>query len=186
MASNVFGSPITNLTLQGMPEYIGKNITRLDRAKVALNMKNAQEKDINARHYIEAVKARWGYGVSTLCLIYNATGDPLKLVQSHNWYGHIGPAPCPAMVENGQWGAFLHVKRSGTASGSSAAVVYRGKNADGDLCDWMLSWSNPWNRNHWDNSVYSDETDNWGYISNMLYNSGLQHSDEWNGCVSTG
>lgn len=49
MASNVFGNPITNATLEAMPEYIGKKITRADRAHVAWNMRNAEGKDVNAR-----------------------------------------------------------------------------------------------------------------------------------------
>ncbi|KAK8940939.1 hypothetical protein KSP39_PZI010781 [Platanthera zijinensis] len=153
MASNVFGNPITNTTLQGMPEYMDKPITRKDRARVAFNMKNAQEKDRNARQYVENLKARWGTGVSTLCVVYNSTGDTLTFITSHNWFGHIGPAPYPTNIRNGQWGGFLHVKKSGAASGSAAAVVYRGKNDAGANCDWMLSWSNPWNRIRYDNTV---------------------------------
>ena len=42
MGSNVFGNPITNKTLEQMPDYIGKKITRKDRAEVAMNMKNAE------------------------------------------------------------------------------------------------------------------------------------------------
>lgn len=153
MASNVFGNPITNATLEGMPEYAGRTIERIDRARVALNMKNAQNKDVNARQYVENVKQGWGTGVSTLCLVYNATGDTVTYVASHDWHGHIGPAPYPVEIANGQWGGYLHVKTSGTATGSSAAVVYRGKNGDGKECDWMLAWSNPWNRNSSDNTV---------------------------------
>ena len=52
MASNVFGTPITDATLQAMPDYIGKEITATDRAHVALNMKNAENKDVNARSFV--------------------------------------------------------------------------------------------------------------------------------------
>ena len=57
-------------------------------------------------------------------------------------------------IENGQWGAFLHVKTSGTATGSSAAVVYKALTPGGNL-QWAVAWSNPWNRNGWDNQVFS-------------------------------
>ncbi|CAK9327853.1 unnamed protein product [Citrullus colocynthis] len=60
-----------------MPEYEGRTITRRDRAHVAFNMKNAEDKDRNAREYVENLKKRWGTGVSALCLIYNATGDTI-------------------------------------------------------------------------------------------------------------
>ncbi|KAI8031730.1 hypothetical protein LOK49_LG01G02719 [Camellia lanceoleosa] len=135
-----------------MPEYADKKITRTDRAHVALNMKNAENKDRNARQYVENLKAQWGVGVSTLCLVYNATGDRVKFITSCDYWGHCGPAPYPVEIANGQWGAFLHVKRTGTATGSTAAVVYRGKNQADNTCDWMLAWSNPWNRT-WDNTV---------------------------------
>ncbi|KAK1296272.1 hypothetical protein QJS10_CPB15g02102 [Acorus calamus] len=192
MAYNVFGNPITNSTLEGMPEYMDKPITRMDRARVALNMKNAAEKDVNARQYVENLKARWGTGVSTLCLLYNATGDTVTLVTSHDWHGHIGPAPYPTAIANGQWGGFLHVKTSGTATGSSACVVYRGKNGVGDGCDWMLAWSNPWDRNLYDNMAYTEIREAghfnntvWGIVSGKLYSSGLTHTDKWKGCLST-
>ncbi|CAK9326820.1 unnamed protein product [Citrullus colocynthis] len=192
MAYNVFGNPITNQTLEAMPEYEGKTITRRDRAHVALNMKNAEDKDKNAREYVENLKKRWGTGVSTLCLIYNATGDTITYVCEHDWHGHIGPGPYPIEIANGQWGGFLHVKTSGTATGSSAAVVYRGLNNDGVHCDWMAAWSNPWDRSSWDNTAYTeireeghyDKYDNWGYISKLLYSSGYSKSDNWNGCIS--
>ncbi|GMJ14225.1 hypothetical protein HRI_005091700 [Hibiscus trionum] len=38
---------------------------------------------------------------------------------------------------NGQWGVFLHV-----GDESAGAVVYRGKNKDGQDCDWMQAWRN--------------------------------------------
>ncbi|KAI5356330.1 hypothetical protein L3X38_009225 [Prunus dulcis] len=50
MPSNVFGTPVTDQT------------------------------DINARNYVENLKKQSGYGVSTLCLVYNATGDTIRLV----------------------------------------------------------------------------------------------------------
>lgn len=74
-------------------------------------------------------------------------------VTDHSWHGHIGPGPYPTRIENGQWGGFLHVKTSGTATGSSAAVVYRGVNNNDQHCDWMAAWSNPWNRSTSDNTV---------------------------------
>ena len=85
----------------------------------------------------------------------------------------------------------MHVKTSGAATGSSAAVVYRGMNEAGVECDWMLSWSNPWNRASWDNTAYTEirearhyETVSWRDVSNLLYKSGITHSDKWKGCTS--
>ncbi|XP_010920412.2 23 kDa jasmonate-induced protein [Elaeis guineensis] len=194
MASNVFGNPITDQTLRGLPEYKDKPvITATDRATVALNMKNAGNKDVNARKFVENLKERYGNGVSTLCLVYNATGGTLNFVLSHDWHGHIGESPYPQQIDNGQWGAYLHVHTSGAAVGSSAAVVYRGKNEGGTTCDWMFGWSNPWNRWGNDNTVYTEireyrhyeDNDHWNYIQDKVEGSGLTHSDTWNGCVST-
>ncbi|KAL5707645.1 hypothetical protein ACHQM5_018522 [Ranunculus cassubicifolius] len=192
MASNVFGNPITNSTLEGMPEYLDKTITRTDRAHVALNMKNAGGKDVNARTYVENLKAAWGDGVSTLCVVYNATGDVVEFATAHDWHGHIGAAPYPQIIENGQWGAFLHVKTSGTATGSAAAVVYRGLNENGNSCDWMLCWSIPWSTLGSHNHAYTEireayhmDNNSWEYVDNLVGEAGLQHKDKWNGCVST-
>ncbi|EEC76881.1 hypothetical protein OsI_15086 [Oryza sativa Indica Group] len=42
------------------------------------------------------------------------------------------------------WAAFHHVHKSGDSSGSEAAVVYRGTNADGVERDLLVAWSTPW------------------------------------------
>ncbi|KAF3444316.1 hypothetical protein FNV43_RR14006 [Rhamnella rubrinervis] len=138
MAANVFGNPITDVTLKGMSEYIGKTITRRDRAHVALAMKNSEGKDVDAQTYVENLKRQWGVGVSTLCLVYNATGDTITYIWGTDWYGHIGPSPYPVKIQNGQW-----------------AVVYRGLNGDGESCDWMFGWANPWNRARRNNAAYT-------------------------------
>lgn len=93
MPSNVFGTPVTYQTVQALPEYIGKKIGRKERAHVALNMKNAEGKDINARNYVENLKKQSGYGISSLCLVYSATGDTIRLVANKDWSGNIGPIP---------------------------------------------------------------------------------------------
>nr|XP_008348390.2 23 kDa jasmonate-induced protein-like [Malus domestica] len=190
MTYNVFGNPITDETLKGMPEYADKQIERLDRAHVALNMKNAVEKDFNARTYVEKLKEQYGDGVSTLCLVYNATGDTISYANKKDWYGHIGNAPYPPLIANGQWGAFLHVKTAGASSGSTAAVVYQGLNHVSNECDWMLSWSNPWDRTSSDNKVYTDiqfadnfETQ-WILIYGFLARGQAYMKKTWHGCVS--
>ncbi|TQD84248.1 hypothetical protein C1H46_030179 [Malus baccata] len=83
-----------------------------------------------------------------LCLVYNATGDMIKFHANKDWYGHIGETPYPTEILNGQWGAFLHVQTTSPLplARSNAAVVYRGLNNAGSECDWLLSWSNPFNR----------------------------------------
>ncbi|RXH97450.1 hypothetical protein DVH24_007796 [Malus domestica] len=80
MASNVFGNPITNATLEGIPEYIGKGIDKKDRAHVAMYKKNDEGKAVDARKHVENLKKQYGNGVSAYCLVYNATGDTITYV----------------------------------------------------------------------------------------------------------
>ncbi|XP_015897677.3 23 kDa jasmonate-induced protein [Ziziphus jujuba] len=149
MALNVFGKPIGNETLKAMPKYqYNEVITAVDRAYEALIMKNADNKDVKARKFVESLKKNYGASlVATLCFIYNAAGNRLTFVVSHDWEGHIGDCPYPLLLENGQWGAFLHVQTS-PYRGSVAATIYRGQDESGDAFDWMLSWQNVWNDNN--------------------------------------
>ncbi|XP_060675778.1 uncharacterized protein LOC132805044 [Ziziphus jujuba] len=56
MGDAVFGNPITNSTL-GLPDFLDKkNIQRIDRARMALNMKNAEKKNAKALQYLEKLK----------------------------------------------------------------------------------------------------------------------------------
>ncbi|KAH7515055.1 hypothetical protein FEM48_Zijuj11G0155400 [Ziziphus jujuba var. spinosa] len=65
MASNVFGIPITNQTLEAMPKYQEKEITATDRAYEALIMKSADNKDVNARKLVESLKPKYSAVVCT-------------------------------------------------------------------------------------------------------------------------
>ncbi|KAH7515037.1 hypothetical protein FEM48_Zijuj11G0153600 [Ziziphus jujuba var. spinosa] len=65
MALNVFGKPIGNETLKAMPTYQDKElITAVDRAYEALIMKNADNKDVNARKFVESLKKKAYWGLS--------------------------------------------------------------------------------------------------------------------------
>lgn len=144
MGDGVFGIPITNTTLESLLEYNSNaNLEPIDRARVALKLKNSEGKNDSALNYLEALKETSGYDVGTLCLIYNATGDTLKYALKKDWAGHIGSSPYPIQIANGQWGAFLHVKGKGSTQ-SIGAVVYHGKDADAADCDWFLAWKNAW------------------------------------------
>ncbi|KAK9735899.1 hypothetical protein RND81_04G236400 [Saponaria officinalis] len=110
MASNVFGTPVTDATLMGMTEYHDKPIEAVDRVKVALEMKNAERKDAEARAFDER-----------LDLIYNATGGPVKLIAAFEYEGCVSQTPYPNMIQNGQWATFMHEKNS---NGSFGAVIY--------------------------------------------------------------
>ncbi|KAK9735896.1 hypothetical protein RND81_04G236100 [Saponaria officinalis] len=135
MASNVFGTPVTDATLMGMTEYHDKPIEAVHRAKVALEMKNSEGKDKEARSYIESVQeAIERKGVK--CFIYNATGGPLKLITAFEYTGCVSESPYPNVIQNGQWAAFVHEKNSNASSG---AVIYEEIHGDGR--QFVVGWS---------------------------------------------
>ncbi|KAF3447783.1 hypothetical protein FNV43_RR08487 [Rhamnella rubrinervis] len=76
-------------------------------------------------------------------MIFNAIGSTLTYVSNKDWHGQIYESPYPSLIQNGQWGAFLHTRPKVSLEGSEGAVVYRGKNNAGVQSDWMLAWSIP-------------------------------------------
>uniref|UniRef100_A0A7C9DCB8 Uncharacterized protein n=2 Tax=Opuntia streptacantha TaxID=393608 RepID=A0A7C9DCB8_OPUST len=153
---NPFGTPITDETLKAMPQYIGKDITQEDRAREAMRLIHAEDKNINALSHAVDLKHDYGNGVSTLCLIYNATGGPLQLVDKNDWYGQVYKEEPPRSFDNGQWLAFLHVHPTSQAIGSEAARVLRGSTVDGDVRDYMVAWCTRWGAAENNVSTYQD------------------------------
>ncbi|XP_057972359.1 uncharacterized protein LOC131160563 [Malania oleifera] len=165
--SKVLGKAITDSTLEGLPEHVGKTITQRDRAKAATRLSI-------------------GGGVFTVCLVHNLTGDTVTYVGYHVW---DVPDVHPSFkdIENGQTAIFMQGRTKGTA------VVYRGKNAQRDECDIMLAWYNV----SWDgkavNKVYTEihEANHfnndtvWDAINKQLDVSAENNTSVWNGCVST-
>ncbi|OEL27246.1 hypothetical protein BAE44_0011733 [Dichanthelium oligosanthes] len=142
--ANCFGDVVDNFKLDTMPRYVGRPKTREDRAREATALVNDDGKYQKAIDYVRGLKSWWGNGVSTLCLIYNETGDTLRFVEDHDWWGYMGPTPYPTEIGNGQWASFLHVKKTSASSGSQAGVVYRGKDSKGNERDFLICWSSPW------------------------------------------
>ncbi|KAH7546263.1 hypothetical protein FEM48_Zijuj01G0181700 [Ziziphus jujuba var. spinosa] len=204
MGDGVFGNPITDITLKGLPEYEGKDIIvgglpeyegkkirNIDRARVAMRWKNAERKDFNALQYVQNLKENCEDNVATLCLIYNATGDVVEYAAHYDQLGHLGAAPYPSIIENGQWGAFLHRKvTDGYYSGSVGGVVYRGKNGDDADCDWLVAWNNPTDKNKWVNRAYTEVREInhfngiWNAIHGRMDASGVHSKSESHGCLS--
>ncbi|KAI5001283.1 hypothetical protein ZWY2020_025933 [Hordeum vulgare] len=190
MASGVFGTPISEKTVIATGEY-KEPITQKDVADYAMKMINAGGKDINAQTFVDNLKERYGNGIAVKCLIYNATGATLSLAKYNDWHGHIYDTPYPSDIQNGQWGAFLHVHPSGAAVGSAGAVVYRTKIPSSTRsCDWLFSWTVPYIG---DNGVYTEireegrypNVGSWGYIYGVkLANSNLNSTDKNYGYVS--
>ncbi|CAO2835805.1 unnamed protein product [Amaranthus hypochondriacus] len=190
MACNVFGTPITKEYLRETGE--GKDLSQKDRARAAMLLKNADGKDISARAFAERLVPRFGESnVSTMCLIYNATGYPLIFIADYNWYGRICESPYPPIIQNGQWGAFLHGQSWGGTKASKAAVIYSGKNMDGDDCYWIMCFHSTESGSY--NEVYTEickpESYNWdSYLHGKLSssNGNLVHQNNIYGGLSFG
>uniref|UniRef100_A0ACD5VKA7 Uncharacterized protein n=1 Tax=Avena sativa TaxID=4498 RepID=A0ACD5VKA7_AVESA len=150
-----------------------------------MKMINASGKDLDAQKFVDNLKDRYGNGISTKCLIYNATGKTLSLQTYNDWTGHIYDSPYPSDILNGQWGAFLHVHPAGSLVGSFGAVVYRITG----VCDLMFGWGIPYIG---DNAVHTEIQEEgffplynrWGYVKTMLETQGYTSTDNRYGYVS--
>ncbi|KAH7529454.1 23 kDa jasmonate-induced protein [Ziziphus jujuba] len=190
--AGLFGKPITNETLAAMPKFAGKEMGRQERADEAFAAMYKDHKKSKAIEFVKELKREYGDGVSTLCLIDNATGDAITCVGDHDWRGHLEKVPYPPRIGNGQWAAFLHVKNAAEARGSEGAIVYRGQNESGIKCDFMQCWYNPWDLRA-NRAAYSEvreenhfkEPTFWDIVYNKLTRSPLNHIDIYNGCKSS-
>jgi len=192
---NPFGKPITNETLMPMLRYRRRSgtITQEDRAREAMRLIQEDMKNMEALNHALDLKAEYGSGVSTLVLIYNATGDTLEIVkeQSMDWLGCVYKEETPHTFENGQWVSFLHVRPTGPTAkelGSEGARVVRGKTIDGQVCDYLVAWFVPWLSpallNTPKNAAYTEvrEKDHypqhWNYIKSGLLERGKKFAKD--------
>uniref|UniRef100_A0A0D3GIY6 Uncharacterized protein n=1 Tax=Oryza barthii TaxID=65489 RepID=A0A0D3GIY6_9ORYZ len=189
-----FGVPITDETLEAMSRYAGKSITQVDRAREAMRLIHAEGKNLDALQHAVGLKASYGEGVSAMVLVYNATGAALELVDgegSKDWFGYVYHEQPPASFQNGQWLAFLHVHPTAQLHGCEAARVFRGRDVDGQVRDFMVAWSLPWDATQ--NSAYTEvrEKDHfpqyWDYIQEVkLEKAGKICTDQTDkNCAST-
>jgi len=119
-----------------------KIVTQGDRAYYALSGQSTYQKD--ASDLVNAYKEEYGNGISTLIMIYNATGTTLTLRGSHDYSGHIYKYPYDTTIENGEWSCVLHVHTSGWANGSIGEVGYNIGDGDHVPVGWC-GWNNPFN-----------------------------------------
>ncbi|CAN6329212.1 unnamed protein product [Urochloa humidicola] len=148
MAVNLFGEAVTYDTL----EELGLPKTRENLARVAMSVMYDDDRKGQASRYVQDLKQLYGNGASTLCLVYNATGDVIKLRAHQDWWnGSLYGPSYPHTIFIGQWAAFLHVHNQGAASGSLGAVVYQGTNMGGNIVNFLAAWSTPWSQ------VYSNK-----------------------------
>lgn len=127
-----------------MLKEFGSKDMQANRAQLALILMNNDDKKGLASRYVANLKDQYGYGCSTLCLVYNATGETLIYSTEKHWSGSkLFRQPYPAEILNGQWAAFLHVHEKDKPTGSGGAVVYRGKHVhEGgtNSHDILLAW----------------------------------------------
>lgn len=137
----LFGTKIDGTTLSNMPGYDTdptKN-TPEQCAEVALSCLNNFQKDADSN--INAMKERYGNGVCTEVMIYNATGYDMQFSSNSDVHGDVyGEWPIDPIVANGQWCVFLHVHPSGQAVGSEGSVTFT-VNFLQVTMNWMTSWS---------------------------------------------
>ncbi|KAK9681809.1 hypothetical protein RND81_10G029300 [Saponaria officinalis] len=143
---SAFGAPVTNETLKQMSKYKGKTIGQEDRAREAVRLIQAESKNIKALNHTLELKNDYGDGISTLCMIYNATGSRLELVSdlTQDWHGSIYKESPASSFENGQWISFLHTHPTSATYGCEAARVYRGTDSSGQVRDFLVSWFIPY------------------------------------------
>ncbi|CAL4892007.1 unnamed protein product [Urochloa decumbens] len=156
---NCFGKEVNNKTL----EELGLPKTRENLARVAMSVMLDDDRKGLATRYVEKLKQLYGDGVSTLCLVYNATGHSLVKRANQDWWnGSLSGPDYPYVISNGQWAAFLHVHNQGAATGSLGAVVYQGTSVKGSELDFLIAWSTPWSEVY-SNTAYCEigDTDFW-------------------------
>ncbi|KAJ1273775.1 hypothetical protein BS78_05G010100 [Paspalum vaginatum] len=176
--ANPFGVAITEQTVKQLSYYLDQAvITQVDCAREAMRFIHADGKNLDALDYAWSLKRRYGNGVSTLVLVYNATGGRVTLEQRQDWVGRVFDVDAPRTLQNGQWAAFLHVKPPVLAQGSQAARVFRGTDVDGRTRDLLVAWSIPWNTNN-RTSAYTEIgtqnyfTSRWSSMRTKLENAG--------------
>ncbi|XP_024964418.1 23 kDa jasmonate-induced protein-like [Cynara cardunculus var. scolymus] len=173
-AVRVFGKPITHGT-------------RTQRALAAKNNQNADGKldqALQLSNQFRKVAAGGGNVATvntTLGMVYNATGETVTYVTSHDWEGNASRG-YKVIILNGQWGVFEH---DGNRQGSVGAVVYGIK----DCSEFMISWNNPWkNCGGNSNTAYCEMNDpgyfencDWDEIHEKLMASGTESQTSWRG-----
>ncbi|XP_076920210.1 23 kDa jasmonate-induced protein-like [Bidens hawaiensis] len=175
-AVRVFGNPIT----QG---------TRAQRAQAAQNYQNADGKldqvlQLSSQSQNAAAGNNQAPDCSTFGMIYNATGDTVTKVTTHDWEGNV-VWQHPVHIQNGQWAVFMHAGTSDPRNqGSIAAVVYNIQHGtDAMKCtDAMIAWNNPWKTGlGGKNTAYCEmnvpgyfNTCDWDAIYKKLKDSGVQ------------
>lgn len=90
---------------------------------------------------VNGMKEAYGNGVSTLVMLYNATGVRLTKVGEDDHSGKRWTWPYDNVIENGQWSVFLHVKSGWSMAGSTACLGYKLEGLDEVF---VIAWDTPY------------------------------------------
>ncbi|KAF3447790.1 hypothetical protein FNV43_RR08494 [Rhamnella rubrinervis] len=132
--------------------------------------------DVNCKTFVHNLKQRYGSGISSLCMIFNATGSTLTYVSNKDWHGQIYESPYPSLIQNGQWKdqkALLYIAErtmlefnlTGCLLGVFPVLV-------------IIVYI------HEIREVHHYETDHWGYIKGLLESKPTNYIGTWSGCYS--
>jgi len=145
-------------------KVMGEDSSPKNLAKMATKVQTSADREKAATKMVNTMKTEYGDGISSLILIYNATGYPLNFYQNANYSGRMSKYQPDDLIQNGQWGCFLHVKSSGTMTGSCGVVSYK---MDETNLFWFF-WSTPYSGENtaevqgYPVKVWNEKS--WGYI----------------------
>lgn len=141
-----YGTPLRYDTLEAAGQTPDFEALAAD-AYAAINASGADGRTYEeaAIERVNGMKEEYGTGVSTLVMIYNATGSTLKYDSIEDSSGHLFKYQPDSVVYNGEWSVFLHTKTAGAARGSVATAKYwlRG-GVPAKSHQLSVSWSTPW------------------------------------------
>ena len=182
-----YGLEITALEVSAQPSWpAGKTVSLDDLSQYTLSKKDLYRTDAAA--YAKALKEEYGNGISSLILVYNASGATVTLQPgAPNWHGHsCDTLPTTALL-NGQWMGWLHVHSSGAAVGSSAPLVYQISNQGHDV---FFGFDTPYtgaNRTYTEirESGHWPKVGSWDYMEGLVDQAGPTSTDTRDGWKST-
>eukprot|EP01084_Bolivina_argentea_P018153 33844_1 len=123
-------------------------------------MGNVSNTYSDAKTKVKSMKSDWGKGVSTLIIVYNNTNSTISRTDYRSSSGRFENEP--PNIPSKQYASILHVKKSGTMTGSIGHVKYR---VDaGYHIEVKFKWHTPYTGSNWvkhsvpDNKGYSGES----------------------------
>eukprot|EP01084_Bolivina_argentea_P237971 399831_1 len=96
----------------------------------------------SAQSKVNSMKSEWGDGVSSKIMVNNNTSGDLYLIGKDSYSGRFDYDP-PDKIASKGWGAWLHVKKSSTACGSTGVAVFGNKRQKPNFKVY-IGWNSPY------------------------------------------